>query len=150
MQPKQSSFSDRAAASAAAKQALLAKFKPKPAVTAPEPINHEAERLAKLEAVRAQRAVEKEAKQKAREEAAAAAEQARMDAIAAAEQAKLDAQHLSDAQKRAERKARKKEVKEAAKLKKELHALNRPSDEQRAQRKAAQVDQWGRERSSSY
>jgi hypothetical protein len=146
MQLKESKFSDRAATSAAAKQALLAKFKPKPMVTAPEPINHEAERQAKIEAIRQQRAEEKAAKQRQREEAAAAAEQARLDAIAAAEQAKLDAEHLSDAQKRAERKARKKEIKELAKMKKELHQMNRPSDEARAERKKAQTDQWGRER----
>jgi hypothetical protein len=146
MHLKESKFSDRAATSAAAKQALLAKFKPKPAVTAPEPINHEAERQAKIEAIRAQRAEEKAAKQQQREEAAAAAEQARLDAIAAAEQAKLDAAHQSDAQKRAERKARKKEIKELAKMKKELHQMNRPSDEARAERKRAQTDQWGRER----
>jgi hypothetical protein len=144
MQPKQSSFSDRAAASAAAKQALLAKFKPKPMVTAPEPINHEADRLAKLEAIRQQRQAEKEARQKAREEAAAAAEQARLDAVAAAERAKIEAEHMSDAQKRAERKARKKEVKEVAKLKKELSKAGRSTDEQRAERRRVQEDKWER------
>jgi len=146
MQLKDSKFSDRAATSAAAKQALLAKFKPKPMITAPEPIDHEAERLAKIEAIRQLRAEEKAAKQKAREEAAAAAERARLEAIAAAEQAKIDAEHQSDAQKRAERKARKKEVKELAKMTKEMHQLNRPSDEARAERRKAQTHQWGRER----
>lgn len=122
MQLKNSTFSDRAAASAAAKQALLAKFKPKPAVTAPEPIDHEAERKARVEALRQQRQEEKLARQKAREEAAAAAEAARLEAIAAAERAKLEAEHLTDAQKRAERKERKKAIKEAAKAKKESRA----------------------------
>lgn len=127
MQPKNSTFSERQAASVAAKKALLEKFKPKPMVQAEAPINHEAERLRRLEAVRAQRLDEKEAKQRAREEAAAAAEQARIEAEAAAEQARLDAEHMSDAQKRAERKDRKKAVKEAAKVKKETRSVTRPS-----------------------
>ncbi len=127
MQPKNSTFSDRQAASLAAKKALLEKFKPKPMVVAETPINHEAERLRRLEEVRAQRQAEKEARQRARQEAAAAAEQDRLEAEAAAERARLEAEHLSDAQKRAERKARKKEVKEMAKLKKEMRSVSRPS-----------------------
>jgi hypothetical protein len=127
MQPKNSTFAERQAASVAAKKALLEKFKPKPMVPAEAPINHEAERLRRLEADRAQRLDEKEAKQRAREEAAAAAEAARIAAEAAAEQARLDAEHMSDAQKRAERKARKKEVKEQAKAKKENKSVSRPS-----------------------
>ncbi|HEV7693638.1 MAG TPA: DUF6481 family protein [Hyphomonadaceae bacterium] len=127
MQPKNSTFNDRQAASLAAKKALLEKFKPKPTVQAEVLIDHEAERLARLEAVRAQRQEEKEAKQRAREEAAAAAEAARLEALAAAERAKLEAEHQSDAQKRAERKARKKEVKEAAKAKKEVRSVTKPS-----------------------
>jgi hypothetical protein len=127
MQPKNSTFNDRQAASLAAKKALLEKFKPKPMVQAEAPIDHEADRLARLEAVRAQRQQEKEERQRAREEAAAAAEQARIDALAAAERAKAEAEHLSDAQKRAERKERKKAVKEAAKAKKETKSVSRPS-----------------------
>jgi regulator of protease activity HflC (stomatin/prohibitin superfamily) len=127
MQPKNSTFNDRQAASLAAKKALLEKFKPKPAVKAEAPIDHEAERLARLESVRLQRQEEKEAKQRAREDAAAAAEQARLEALAAAERAKQEAEHLSDAQKRAERKARKKEVKEQAKAKKEMKTVSKPS-----------------------
>lgn len=127
MQPKNASFSDRQAASLAAKKALLEKFKPKPMIQAETPINHAEERLRRLEAVRAQRQQEREEKRRAREEAAAAAEQARLAALAAEEQAKLDAQHLSDAQKRAERKARKKEIKEMAKLKKEMRVASRPA-----------------------
>jgi len=126
MQPKNSTFSDRQAASVAAKKALLEKFKPKPMIQAEAPINHEAERLAKLEALRAERQAEKEARQRAREEAEAAAEQARIEAEAAAERARLEAEHLSDALKRAERKDRKKAVKEAAKLKKEMRTVSRP------------------------
>jgi regulator of protease activity HflC (stomatin/prohibitin superfamily) len=127
MQPKNSTFSDRQAASVAAKKALLEKFKPKPMVQAEAPINHEAERLARLEALRAERQAEKEARQRAREEAEAAAEQARIEAEAAAERARLEAEHLSDAQKRAERKDRKKAIKEAARLKKEMRSVTRPS-----------------------
>lgn len=127
MQPKNSTFSDRQAASLAAKKALLEKFKPKPMVVAETPIDHEAERRRRLEEVRAQRQAEKEARQRAREEAAAAAEQARLEAEAAAERARIEAEHMSDAQKRAERKARKKEIKEMAKLKKETRSVNRPS-----------------------
>ena len=127
MQPKNSTFSDRQAASVAAKKALLEKFKPKPMVQAEAPINHEAERLARLEAVRAERQAEKEAKQRAREEAERLAEEARIEAEAAAERARLEAEHQSDAQKRAERKDRKKAIKEAARLKKEMRAVSRPS-----------------------
>ncbi len=119
MQPKNSTFAERQAASAAAKQALLSKFKPKPAVTAPEPIDHDAERRERIEALRRQRQEEKLAKQRAREDAAAAEEAARIEAAAAAERARLEAEHLTDAQKRAERKDRKKAIKEAAKAKKD-------------------------------
>jgi len=127
MQAKNSTFSDRQAASLAAKKALLEKFKPKPMVVAEAPIDHEAERLARAEAIRAERQAEREAKQRAREEAAAAAELARIAEAEAAERARLEAEHLSDAQKRAERKERKKQVKEAARAKKETRTLTRPS-----------------------
>ena len=127
MQAKNSTFSDRQAASLAAKKALLEKFKPKPMVVAEAPIDHEAERLARAEAIRAERQAEREAKQRAREEAAAAAELARIAEAEAAERARQEAEHLSDAQKRAERKERKKQVKEAARAKKETRSLTRPT-----------------------
>lgn len=127
MQPKNSTFAERQALAAAAKKALLEKFKPKPMVQAEERIDHEAERRARMEEIRAQREAEKQERQRAREEAAAAAEQARIEAAEAAEQARLDAELSVDAQKRAERKARKKEVKEAAKAKKEMRSVTRPS-----------------------
>lgn len=126
MQPKNSSFSDRQAASDAAKKALLAKFKPKPMVVAEAPIDHEAEKRARMEVIRAQREAEKLERQRAREEAAAAAEKARLEAIAAAERARIEAEQSTDAQKRAERKARKKEIKEAARAKKETRAQSKP------------------------
>lgn len=126
MQPKNSTFSERQAASVAARKALLEKFKPKPMVQAEAPIDHEAERRARAEAIRAEREAEKLERQRAREEAAAAAEKARLEALAAAEQARIDAELSVDAQKRAERKARKKEIKEAAKAKKETRSAAKP------------------------
>ncbi len=127
MQPKNSTYSDRQAASLAAKQALLAKFKPKAAVQAEAPIDHEAERREKLEAVRLQRQREKEERQRAREEAEAAAQEALRLEAEAAENDRIAAASLSDAQKRAERKERKKAIKEAARLKKESRGSERPS-----------------------
>jgi len=126
MQPKNSSFSDRQAASLAAKQALLAKFKPKPMVQAETPIDHEAERRARMEAIRAEREKERLERQRAREEAEAKAEAERIAAAEAAERARIEAEQNIDAIKRAERKARKKEIKEQAKLKKELRSVTKP------------------------
>jgi len=119
MLPKNSTFEDRQAASAAAKKALLEKFKPKPMVQAEAPIDHAAERAERVAEIRRQREEEKLARQKAREEAEAKAEEERIAAAEAAELAKVEAQRMTDAEKRAERKARKKEMKEAAKAKKE-------------------------------
>lgn len=127
MQPKNSTFAERQALAAAAKKALLEKFKPKPMVQAEKPIDHEAERRAKVEAIRAQREAERAERNRIREEAAAAAEKARLEELAAAEAARLEAEQNVDAIKRAERKARKKEIKEAAKLKKELRAVSKPA-----------------------
>lgn len=126
MQPKNSTFAERQALAAAAKKALLEKFKPKPMVQAETLIDHEAERRARMEEIRAQREAEKAERIRAREEAAAAAEKARLEAAAAAEQARLDAELSVDAMKRAERKARKKEIKEAAKAKKEMRTVSKP------------------------
>lgn len=131
MQPKNSTFSDRQAASLAAKKALLEKFKPKPMVQAETPIDHEAERRARVEAIRAQREAERLQRQRAREEAEARAEAERIAAAAAAEAARIAAEQSIDALKRAERKARKKEIKEAARAKKEARAaekLNGPRE----------------------
>ena len=123
MQPKNSTFSERQAASVAAKKALLEKFKPKPTVQAEAPIDHEAERRARAEIIRAEREAEKLERQRIREEAAAAAEQAR-----------IDAELSVDALKRAERKARKKEIKEAAKSKKETRSVSKPGGGPREER----------------
>jgi hypothetical protein len=127
MQPKNSTFAERQALAAAAKKALLEKFKPKPTVQADVLIDHEAERRAKVEAIRSQREAEKAERNRIREEAAAAAEKARLEAIEAEEAARLEAEQNVDAIKRAERKARKKEIKEAAKAKKELRSVTKPS-----------------------
>ncbi len=126
MQPKNSTFAERQALAAAAKKALLEKFKPKPMVQAEKPIDHEAERRAKVEAIRSQREAEKAERNRIREEAAAAAEKARLEELAAAEAARVEAEQNVDAIKRAERKARKKEIKEAAKAKKELRSVSKP------------------------
>lgn len=93
---KQNNFNDRLSASADAKKALLAKLKPKPTVTAPEPINRDAEREAKREEIRLARLAEKEKQREARAEREEAARQAAV----IAEQAALEA-------KRAVRKERK-------------------------------------------
>jgi regulator of protease activity HflC (stomatin/prohibitin superfamily) len=134
MQPKNSTFSDRQAASLAAKKALLEKFKPKPMVQAEVLIDHEAERRARMEAIRAQRETERLERQRAREEAEAKAEAERIAAEAAAEQARLDAEQSVDDLKRAERKARKKEIKEAAKAKKENRSVSKPGGGAREER----------------
>ena len=126
MQPKNSTFSERQALAAAAKKALLEKFKPKPMVQAEVLIDHEAERRERMEAIRAQREAERLERQRLREEAEAKAEAERIAAAEAAEAARLEAELSIDAQKRAERKARKKEIKEAAKAKKELRSVSKP------------------------
>ncbi len=105
---KKNGFQDRAAASAAAKQALLAKFKPKPMVTAPVIEDRNVVREAELAAVRAARA-----------EAKAAKEAERIGALEAVVMKQQQLAEDSDAAKRAERKERKAAIKEAARLKKE-------------------------------
>lgn len=111
---KKNTFQDRAAASAAAKQALLAKFKPKPTVTAPVIEDRNVVRDAELAAVRAARAEAKAAKEAARQ----AQEQAK---VAAVQKVADD----SDEAKRAERKARKAAIKEAARMKRESNQAMR-------------------------
>ncbi len=64
---KLGSFSDRQAASAEAKKALVAKFKPKPTVVDPQFEDRRLQRELELEEVRAKRATERQAK---REESA--------------------------------------------------------------------------------
>jgi Family of unknown function (DUF6481) len=90
------SLTDRQAAAAAAKKAMLEKFKPKPTVAAENLVDREARKAAELEAIRQQRATEKEEQRRL---AAERAEAARKDRLAA-ELAELEA-------KRQERKDRK-------------------------------------------
>lgn len=105
---KGSALTDRLSAAAEAKAALLAKLKPKAAVTDPLFAERAAMKAAELQAVRDQRALEKaEAKLASAERAAAA-----LAEIAAAEEAAL-------AEKRGARKERKQLSKEEAKAKRD-------------------------------
>jgi hypothetical protein len=125
MQALKTNFTDRLEAQAAAKQALLAKFKPKPMIRAVEPVDREAERRAEVERIRAERIAAKKAKEEARLAAAAAEEHAKMMAKAAEVQAKLDSAATEDEIKRAERKERKAAMKTAAREKRELKSMMR-------------------------
>ncbi len=111
---KKNSFQDRAAASAAAKQALLAKFKPKPMVTAPVALDRNVVREAELAAVRAARAEAKAAKEAARQALEAEAVQALQKEV-----------EDSDDARRAERKARKAAIKDAARNKRQSNQAMR-------------------------
>lgn len=93
---KMTSYAERLSAQAEAKKALIAKFQPKPTVTATEFVDRATRRQAELEAIRAARAAEREA-----------AKQAREAAEAAARQAALEAEQNALAAKRNERKERK-------------------------------------------
>ncbi len=89
---KNSTFADRQKAAAEAKAAMLARFKPKPAVQAAEPpVDRQQEREQRLAELRAQRAAEKEAKRIAREEAERMSAEAKAEAEEAARKAKLAA-----------------------------------------------------------
>ena len=108
-------FSDRLAAQAEARKALLAKFKPKPAVQAEGAFETSAQKKAReLEEVRARRAAEKEAARIAKEKA----EEERRIAIENDEELMLQL-------KREERKARKAAEKAAARAKREMNAQMR-------------------------
>jgi Family of unknown function (DUF6481) len=103
-EPHNTSFSDRLKVAAEAKKAMLAKFKPKPAVTDPHFEERAAMRAAEIEKVRLERA---EAKAAAKQ-ALADAEEARRQADAEREAAELEA-------KRGQRKERKALTKAEAK-----------------------------------
>ena len=96
-------FSDRLAAQAEARKALLAKFKPKPTVTAEVFETREQRKARELEEVRAKRAAEKEAARLAIE----------------------NDEELMLQLKREERKARKAAEKAAARAKREMSAQMR-------------------------
>ncbi|HEY8615848.1 DUF6481 family protein [Phenylobacterium sp.] len=107
-------FSERLESQAAARKALLEKFKPKPTVQ-PEVFETRAQRKAReLEEVRAKRAAEKEAARIAAEEA----ERARQEALANDEEFQLQL-------KRDERKARKSQAKAEARAKREAKSAAR-------------------------
>ena len=105
--PKNSKFSDRQAASAAAKQAMLEKFKPKPTVTDPDLEARKAEKAAELERLRAERAAQREEKRRIAGEAAAKkaeedaiTAEARELALRAAQKAARDARYAARKQRR--------------------------------------------------
>ena len=105
---KGSGLTDRLAAAAEAKAALLAKLKPKPAVTDPLFEQRAAMKAAELKDVRAARSEEK-----------AAARQAAAHGHAAAQQAAADADEAALADKRGQRKERKQLSKAEAKTKRD-------------------------------
>jgi len=105
---KGSSLTDRLAAAAESKAALLAKMKPKPAVTAPPSESRAALREAELKAVRQARADDKEAARAVAADKVAAA----AAAVAADEEAAL-------AEKRGARKERKQLTKAEAQQKRD-------------------------------
>ncbi len=105
-QPKNSTFGDRATASAEAKKAMLAKFQAKPTVNAPEQIDRSARRAAELEAVRVQRATEREAARVAREAAEAEAKRVAVEQELAALDAKRGVRKERKTMERSEAQAR--------------------------------------------
>ena len=105
---KGSGLTDRLAAAAEAKAALLAKMKPKPTVTAPQGKSRAATREAGLKAVRQARADDKEASRQASADKAAAIQAA----VVAGEEAAL-------AEKRGARKERKQLTKAEAQAKRD-------------------------------
>lgn len=101
---KNTGFNDRLSAQKNAKQALLARFKPKPAVQDPE-----------FEKLAAKRAAEKEAIRQQHELAKAEQRRERAEKDAARLAAEMAAQEEVDAAKRAARKERKQLTKEEQK-----------------------------------
>ena len=111
---KGSGLTDRLAAAADARAALLAKLKPKPAVTDPLFAERDAMKAAELAAVRAARADEK-----------AAARQAAADGAAAVQQAAADAEAATLTEKRGQRKERKQLSQAQAKAKRDKRYADR-------------------------
>ena len=101
---KQTGFNDRISARQDAKKALLAKFKPKPAVQDPE-----------FEKLAEKRAAEKEAIRQQHELAKAEIRREKAEKEAARLAAEMAAQEAIDAEKRANRKERKQLTKEEQK-----------------------------------
>ena len=107
-------FTDRLQAQAEAKKAMLAKFKPKPTVTAPDFVDSRTERERELETVRRARVEAKEAARRA----ALEAEEARRAALLNDEEAQL-------ALARSARKDRKAQMKAEARAKREASSAVR-------------------------
>lgn len=107
-------FSDRLAAQAEARKALLEKFKPKPAVQAENFETREQRKARELAEVRARRAAEKEA-----------ALQAKLKAEEEARIAMENDEELMLSLKRDERKARKAAAKAEARAKREMKSAAR-------------------------
>jgi hypothetical protein len=107
---KKIDFNERLSTAADAKKALLEKFKPKPMITAAEPIDRVARLEAQREAIRQQRVAEKEAAVAARlvaeedaRKAAFLAEQAALEAKRAERKDRKSLQKMDAQQRRAER-----------------------------------------------
>lgn len=116
---KQPTFAERQQAAAEAKKAMLAKFKPKPAVVDPNFVGRETRLAAEREAARAAREL---AKDEAKKAAEARAEAKKAAEAKAAEERRLALLNDEDAQlalKREERKARKADAKAEARAKRE-------------------------------
>lgn len=107
-EPKNTSFADRMRIAAEARKAQADRFKAKPAQPDPEFVSRAERKAAELEAVRKRRA---EAREQARIDAEQRAEQAVQDAVLT-EQEELEA-------KRADRKARKAQLKAEARARRE-------------------------------
>ena len=105
--PLKTGFDERIKAQNEAKQAMLARFKPKPTVRVLSPEELAAQRLAEKEAIRAKHAAEKEARLRAAAERAEAARQAELERIRAAADAKKGAIKERKALTKAEQEAKK-------------------------------------------
>ena len=105
---KNTGFNDRLSAQKDAKQALLARFKPKPTVQDPE-----------FEKLAEKRAAEKEVLRQQHELAKAELRREKAEKEAARMEAERQAQDAVDAERRAERKARKQLTKEEQKAKRD-------------------------------
>lgn len=99
-------FADRLKTAAAARQAMIANFKPKAASTAPQMIDRAGRRAAELEAVREARTLAKAAKRDAAAQALADAAEAQAQLEAAALEAKRGERRERKALSAAEAKAR--------------------------------------------
>ncbi|MDP1631312.1 MAG: DUF6481 family protein [Caulobacter sp.] len=122
---KQTTFAERQQAAADAKKAMLAKFKPKPAIADPNFVPREERLAAEREAARAARELAKEEARKVAEAKAEARRLADEEAAEARRLALLNDEGAQLALKREERKERKAEAKAAARAKREAKRMGR-------------------------